>query len=52
MKNALILDFGLKDADNISDVLNNYVQYFNNDRPPYALGYKSPVQYKTEQGFL
>lgn len=52
MKDELILDFGLKDSDSIADLLDNYVYYFNNDRPAYALGYKSPIQYKTEQGYL
>ncbi len=28
------------------------VDYFNNQRCHAALGYKSPVQYKTELGFL
>ena len=28
-----------------------YVYYFNNKRHASALGYKSPVQYKTELGF-
>lgn len=29
-----------------------YVDYFNNERPAYALQYKSPVQFRIEQGFL
>ena len=29
-----------------------YVAYFNNERPAYALQYKSPVQFRIEQGFL
>ena len=29
-----------------------YVNYFNNERPAYALQYKSPVQFRIEQGFL
>ena len=52
MKDELTLDFGLKNADCIAGVLESYIHYFNNDRSAYALGYKSPVQYKTEQGFL
>ncbi|MBR2483168.1 MAG: IS3 family transposase [Oscillospiraceae bacterium] len=28
-----------------------YVDFFNNQRSAAALGYKSPVQYKTELGF-
>ena len=51
MKEELIIDFGLHDADNIRDVLIGYVHYFNHDRPAYALGYKSPIQFRTEQGF-
>ncbi|MBR2421068.1 MAG: IS3 family transposase [Oscillospiraceae bacterium] len=31
--------------------MDKYVHYFNNSRPAAALGYKSPVQYKTELGF-
>ena len=33
-------------------LLDEYVHYFNYERPAAALGYKSPVQYKTELGFL
>ena len=29
-----------------------YVKYYNNERPAYALQYKSPIQYKTEMGFV
>ena len=43
---------GLADAENLPDLLNQYVYFFNNFRPAAALGYKSPVQYKTELGFL
>ena len=46
------LDFGLNEAENLPDLLNKYVYFFNNQRPAAALGYKSPVQYKTELGFL
>ena len=37
---------------NANEMINDFVEYFNNYRPAYALNYKSPVQYKTEQGFL
>ena len=52
IKEELYLDFGLADADNVPDLLNRFVHYYNFDRPAAALGYKSPVQYKTELGFL
>lgn len=51
IKDELFLDFKLKDASDINDVLDRYVTYFNYDRLAYSLGYKSPIQFKTEQGF-
>ena len=50
MKEELYLDFGLATED-VFLLLDTYVHYFNNRRPAAALGYKSPVQYKTELGF-
>ena len=51
MKEELYLDFGLATTDDVPLLLEQYVYYFNNKRPAAALGYKSPVQYKTELGF-
>lgn len=51
IKEELYLDFGLMTAENVPKLLDEYVYYFNNKRPAAALGYKSPVQYKTELGF-
>lgn len=34
------------------EMIDAYVAYFNNERPAYALQYKSPVQFRIEQGFL
>ena len=51
IKNELFLDFALSESDNVPALLNDYVDYFNNDRQSSALGYKSPVQYRTELGF-
>ena len=51
MKEELYLDFGLANTDNVPALLDQYVHYFNNRRASAALGYKSPVQYKTELGF-
>ena len=52
IKNELYLDFDLAHAQNVPDLLNRYVFYFNNQRLHAALGYRSPVQYKTELGFF
>jgi len=35
----------------VPKLLDEYVHYCNYERPAAALGYKSPVQYKTELGF-
>ena len=51
IKEELYLDFGLENAEDVPTLLDEYVHYFNNRRPAAALGYKSPVQYKTELGF-
>lgn len=51
MKEELFLDFDLAHAQNVPALLDSYVYFFNNHRPAAALGYKSPVQYKTELGF-
>ena len=42
---------GEGDIEDVPLLLDRYVHYFNNRRPAAALGYKSPVQYKTELGF-
>lgn len=51
IKEELYLDFNLKHTDDLTGTLNRYVHYFNHNRLASALGYKSPVQFKIEQGF-
>lgn len=34
------------------EMINTFVDYYNNYRPAYALQYKTPVQYRTDLGFL
>ncbi len=29
----------------------DHVQYYNDERPAYALDYNTPVQYRIEQGY-
>lgn len=50
IKEELYLDFGLASAEAVPALLDKYVYYFNHIRPAAALGYKSPIQYKTEWG--
>lgn len=35
----------------VQEMIEAYVEYYNNTRPAFALQYKSPIQYKTELGF-
>jgi transposase InsO family protein len=51
IKEELYLDFDLGHTDDLNGTLDRFVAYFNHDRLAAALGYKSPVQFKIEQGF-
>ena len=51
IKTELVSDFRYWEWDNLEKGIECYIKYFNNERPAYALNYKSPVQYKTELGF-
>ena len=45
------IDFNLKYAEDIPSFIENYINYFNNERLSYKLNYKTPIQYRIEQGF-
>lgn len=51
IKEELYNDFGLATAKNVDELINEYVEYYNKKRPAYSLNYKSPVQFRIEQGF-
>jgi len=51
IKEELFIDFKLKQSDNVFRTIEEYVYYFNNDRPSYSLKYKTPTQFKIESGF-
>ena len=51
IKEEMKIDFNLKSAEDIHSFIENYVYYFNNERLSYKLNYKTPVQYRIEQGF-
>lgn len=50
IKEEMKIDFNLKNAEGIPSFIENYVHYFNNERLSYKLNYKTPVQYRIEQG--
>ena len=47
----LFIDFDLKHSDDVSNVIKLYIDYYNYERPSYALNYKTLIQYKIESGF-
>jgi len=51
IKEELFIDFKLKESDNVHETIKDYVFYYNNIRPSYALRYKTPIQYKLELGY-
>ena len=51
IKEEMKIDFTLKSVESIPLFIESYVHYFNNERLSYKLNYKTPVQYRIEQGF-
>lgn len=51
IKQEMYLDFKIHQCTNLQAFLDDFVQYYNYFRPAYALNYKSPIQFKSEQGF-
>ena len=51
IKDELMIDFDLKNADNIHKLIKDYVNYYNSARLACSLKYKSPIQFKTELDF-
>ena len=51
IKEELYKDFKLYKSNNIYKAIDDYIAYFNNERLACTLGYKNPVQYRTERGF-
>ncbi len=51
VKEELYKDFDLYNSENVPALINDYVKYYNNYRFSVKCGWKSPVQFKIEQGF-
>ena len=51
IKCEMVTDFRYWKYENIYQFIDDYVDYYNNIRPAYALNYQSPVQYRIERGF-
>lgn len=51
VKEELYYDFNSYKSENIYQTINDYIYHFNHCRPAFSLQYKTPIQYKFEQGF-
>ncbi len=51
IKEEMKIYFNLKSVENIPSFIESCVHYFNNEKLSYKLNYKTPVQYRSEQGF-
>ena len=45
-------DYRINDYDRIEDFIDEYIRYYNYERPMYKLNYKSPAEYTLSQGFI
>lgn len=47
-KEEMFTDFKITESDDVLKIISEYITFFNNERPAYALGYKTPKQVKDE----
>lgn len=51
IKEELRYQFKIDECRDIQNLIEAYVYYYNNERYMHSLGYKNPIQYKTELGY-
>ena len=51
IKEELFIDFDIKNCNDVPKLIKEYICYYNNERPSYALNYKTPIEYRTQLGF-
>lgn len=47
IKEELFIDFNINSSNDIFSEIDNYIYYFNNERPQAALNYLTPIQFKS-----
>lgn len=52
LKKEMYIDFNQNNYNNVEDYINHIIYDHNNYRPSYALQYKTPVEYRTQLGFM
>jgi len=50
IKEEMFIDFDITQYNNLFDFIENFINYYNYERPAFSLNYKTPIQYKTELG--
>ena len=45
-KTEMFIDFKINDCENVPDLVERYIEFFNEERPVYVLGYQAPKAYK------
>lgn len=45
-KTEMSIDFKINDCKNVPDLVEHYIEFLNEERPEYALGYLTPKAYK------
>ena len=48
IKAELFMDFHVTGDDNVEKEVDDYIVFFNEQRPAYSLGYLTPKQYKEQ----
>jgi len=52
IKAEMIAEGKFRNIENIYEFIKSYIDYFNNERPSWKLNYKTPVEYRIQQGFF
>lgn len=50
IKEEIFSDFKILDEEDPIQCVKNYIEFFNNERPAYCLGYMTPSEYKQVYG--
>lgn len=48
MKSELFTDFHIKDNENVKEDIDQYIKFFNEERPAYSLNYLTPKQFREQ----
>ncbi len=52
LKKEMYIDFDIKNYNTVQEFIEDIIRNNNEYRPSYALNYKTPVEYRTQLGFL